>query len=485
MRSALLLLLLALSPAWAGPLHVEGGRFVDDKGATVILRGVNVAGDSKVPPFRPDQPAIFAPLPNWGLDVVRLLFTWEAYEPQPGQYDDGYLDYYRAAVEAAWAQGLYVIVDFHQDGFSRWLASGCGEGFPQWAIPPTVTLHDPDNGAACVNWGSKVLGDDGVQASWNAFYSDTYGTRTRFISMIGRVASALAGEPGVIGYDLLNEPWGDEPTQIGPLYELAAPAIRAANPDAILFISPTMLTSGGRQTELVQPTFDNLAYAPHYYDPGLFLFHGWSGTEPDEVFGFMSTIARGWNAALFLGEFGAPPSADEQGPYLDTMYAHLDAVLGSGAQWVYTPGWTEAKKDGWNLEDFSIVDDKGAPRANFRPRPYAQRIAGVPTSMQAKGSVFTLEWQNDPAAGDTVVFAPAGDVTAGGDLSCTRKSSLVSCRSTTPGQKRIQVAPAPPSSCGLTGAEPLLILLIVWGIRQRAAFTASNQASPKRSSGSR
>src|SRR5439155_19490463 len=127
--------------AWAGPLHVEGGRFTDAKGATVILRGVNIAGDSKVPPFRPVRPEVFDALPAWGLNVARLLFTWEAYEPQPGQYDDSYLDYYRTAVEAAWARGVYVVVDFHQDGFSRWLVSGCGEGFPKWAIPPEVTPH--------------------------------------------------------------------------------------------------------------------------------------------------------------------------------------------------------------------------------------------------------------------------------------------------------------------------------------------------------
>ena len=85
------------------------------------------------------------------------------------------------------------------------------------------------------------------------------------------------------------------------------------------------------------PTFDNIVYSPHYYDPGLSLFHGWSGAEPDEPFMFMSGVAQSWNAPLFLGEFGAPPSTDELLPYLDTMYHHLDAVLGSGAQWAYTP----------------------------------------------------------------------------------------------------------------------------------------------------
>jgi endoglycosylceramidase len=307
-----------------------------------------------------------------------------------------------------------------------------------------------------------VLADDSVKETWEAFYADTYGARTRFLYMLARVATAFADEPGVIGYDLLNEPYGDEKTRIGPFYELAAPSLRAADPDAIIFVSPTMLTSGGRQTELAKPTFENVAYAPHYYDPGLFLFHGWSGAEPDEVFGFMSGTARSWGAAMFLGEFGAPPDADEQGAYLDTMYRHLDDVFASSAQWVYTPGWTPEKKDGWNTEDFSIVDDKGALRANFRPRPYARRIAGAPLSMKIKGDELTLEWQNDPSLGETEIFAPNG-VPSGAD--CTRAGMILRCTASA-GKVTLRVGQEE-KSCGLTGAEALLIALVLSRRRSR------------------
>ena len=225
MRSLLFLLIPSL--CWAGQLRATGGRFTAAQGATILLRGVNVAGDSKVPPFEPATPAIFAPLPGWGVNVVRLLFTWEAYEPAPGQYDAAYLAYYKSAVEAAWARGIYVLVDFHQDAFSRFSIGGCGEGFPQWAIPPGVTPAVPDNSAACANWGSRELSDDDLQTTFDAFYADSDGARTRYLAMIASVATALAGEMGVLGYDLLNEPYGDEPTQISPLYQDAAVAVRA------------------------------------------------------------------------------------------------------------------------------------------------------------------------------------------------------------------------------------------------------------------
>ena len=34
-------------------------------------------------------------------------------------------------VQALYKQGVYTLVDMHQDFYSRWLNKGCGEGFPQ------------------------------------------------------------------------------------------------------------------------------------------------------------------------------------------------------------------------------------------------------------------------------------------------------------------------------------------------------------------
>ncbi len=53
--------------------------------------------------------------------------------------------------------------------------------------------------------------------------------------MIGRVAAALAGRDNVVGYDMLNEPEGDERMQLGPLYEDggAGDPRRASRRDAV------------------------------------------------------------------------------------------------------------------------------------------------------------------------------------------------------------------------------------------------------------
>jgi len=465
----------------ARALHTDGGVLRDEAGGMVLLRGVNVAGNAKVPPFSAIRDeADLDPLARWGMNVVRLLFIWEAYEPTRGTYDAGYLASYRGVVKAAAARGLWVIVDFHQDAFSRASLEGCGEGFPAWAIDPglapTVMPATPDNGARCVDWGPRMVSDAGLRATWASFYADSDGARTRYLAMLGSVAAALVDEPGVIGYDLLNEPGGDEVTQIGPLYEDAARALRAADPNAVLFVSPGALTSAGTQTHLATPTFGNKVYSPHFYDPLLYVLKAYSGGDEADVFTQMASVAQAWNAPMLLGEFGANPSVDGVDVYLGAIHKQLDVHLASGTAWAYTPGWTSTAKDGWNQEDFSIVDDSGLSRANFRPRPFVRRTAGTLTAVTLSDELvrakneLVVEWLHDPATGATEISAPndyfAGlvSVEARGDVRCTVASERVSCTAPTSGIKRVRLVAAP--RCGLTGAECLLVLLVTAWKRQ-------------------
>ena len=436
-RKRTILLVLFLLMAFSGraiaspALEVAGRFFTDPDGRVVLLRGVNIAGNSKVPPFIPfEDLSALDPLPGWGINMIRLLFTWEAYEPAPGVYNDVYLEAITSIADAAWERGIYVIIDFHQDGFSRYLAEGCGDGFPWWAVSPAASISMPDNGRDCKDWQLLLIGDIDMHISFHDFYADLYGVRTRYLLLWQQLAEHFQSHEGVIGYDLMNEPWGWEQCEIWPLYEDAAAVIHSVDPTAILFLEPHAATSvGWWETSLPPPTFDNAVYAPHYYDPVVLAFRRYFGIPlaAEEAFERMSRTAAKWNVPLFVGEFGAPEGTVRGIDYIDLLYDRMNHHLASGCQWNYTPGWTPEAKDGWNDEDFSIVDDRGNRRGLFRIRPYVQRIAGTPFRIVATDRSIDILWYHEAAKGATKLFAPRSVLFGSGEYVLERSSLDLDC----------------------------------------------------------
>ena len=415
------------------PLHTDGHFFRDNSGRAVLLRGVNATGDAKIPPFETvTSPLLLDPLPGWGINTVRLLFTWEAFEPTRCDYNNDYLAYYEQAVAWAAERNLYVIVDFHQDAYSRFNVNGCGEGFPEWSVSSAVTKSTPDNSAACDGWGSAMITDLGMQTAWSHFHSDREGARTRYLDMVKAVAEHMSDHPNVVGYEIMNEPWGSD-KQLNALINDVGSAIRDRHPSAILFVPAHALVSGGvKENTLAQPAHANITYSSHYYDPTVY-FGSWNGNPVDGALNKALTKATDWNAPLIMSEFGASADTGNVAAYMEAYYAWLDANFVSGTQWSYTPSWTPEKKDGWNAENFSIVDDSGQLRTQlFEPRPYPQYTAGTPVAFARTATGFSYRWQNVVSAGSTEVYLPS-DYASGktlsisGDGSCTQQAQRLVC----------------------------------------------------------
>jgi endoglycosylceramidase len=407
---------VAQQAAPATAIRVAGRHFIDERGRVVLLRGVNLSGDAKVPPYRHVRDeSDLDPLVELGFNVVRLVFIWEAFEPLPGAYDQEYLAYLRSVASACRARGLHVILDVHQDGYSRHCSKGAGDGFPRWAVSRRARPSDPDNGPGCKDWPVLMATDRATHRSFHDFYADANGVRTRFLAMLARLAE-IGAEAGVIGYVLINEPWGDERDDLARLYRDSAAAIRSRHPSAVLFFEGHITTNSGLATKLERPDAGLIAYAPHYYRPLTILMGRWHGASQgiDRAFANMSETARSWDCPLFLGEYGVAANARNAGDYVSAIQDRLDAALASGAQWNYTPNHDARRKDGWNAEDFSILDREEGLRPNFRPGPFPRATAGMPlvfryTSPEvSRGrALVDFQWQHDPRKGETEVYLPS------------------------------------------------------------------------------
>jgi endoglycosylceramidase len=418
--------LAAPPPGAAAPLSADGKYLTDARGGIVILRGVNVSGRAKLPPFLPfastsadGKPDFskFDPLREWGMNVIRLLFIWEAYEPEPGQYNQAYLDALAETVDQAWKRGIYVLIDFHHDIFSRYAGIGCGDGFPKWAVPARVRV-EPKTGAQCGNlWGLKTSLSPSLHVAFANLYDEKSAVHAAYLETFKRLAARFKGSPALIGYDLINEPWGDEIFEVTELHKAATAAVRSVDPGALVFVTPGVGTIFGQPQSLVdRPPVQGVVYSPHFYDLVGFTHKYWNPllSAPVTKHAFKTMIDKGaeLEAPVFVGEFGAFAATRNVGKFMDLQYDLMDRDFLSGAQWSYTPEWNPADKDGWNQEDLSIVDDHGELRGNFRPRPRAVRIAGEPIAQRevrdwrGRSAGYELSWKPNHAQGSTEIYVP-------------------------------------------------------------------------------
>ena len=427
-----MLLALALPVSASRILSVRGANFVDPAGRIVILRGLNLGSDAKLPPFA--ARASLDPLIPWGVNAIRLVFTWEAYEPQPGAYNEDYLAGITRLIDDAWSRGVYVVVDMHQDAYSRYLGGGCGEGFPSWTVPQADRRASPGDGTCSPMWGLWTFLAPSTHRAFHRFYADDGGARTAFIRAWARLAQQFKSHPGVIGYDLINEPWGDERLELAPLYEDVARAIRQADPTAILFLEPSAprTSLGVFQSRLPRPSFGNFAYAPHYYDPRVLILGGWRPFyKKRQLRAFRQLVDKAGElgAPLFVGEMGDPAPTKNVRLSMEFQQGLFMSAFASFAQWSYTEAWTTVKKDGWNFEDSSVVDENGALRPNLVLLPYARKISGVPVGQRSEAFALDVSWTDAGRGGETELFLPEGwkvaSVSAG--LRCQVRGYLAVC----------------------------------------------------------
>jgi endoglycosylceramidase len=197
-----------------GKISVQGTRFLDSYGRQVILSGVNrVNKDQKMNYIDNDSINSYEQLSKCGFNCIRLGLIWDGVEPEPGKYDEKYLDKIEERVNWAARYGLYILLDMHQDLYSVLYSDGA----PEWA---TITDNQPHVTGAI--WSDAYFMSSAVQKAFDNFWankpaSDGIGIQDHYANMWKHVARRFAKNKAVIGFDIMNEPFnGSQGTYILP-----------------------------------------------------------------------------------------------------------------------------------------------------------------------------------------------------------------------------------------------------------------------------
>ena len=241
-------------PTGAAPGTAAAVPFLaDPAGQRVVLRGVAASGfedqaytgATGTTPHYPTDPAAYAatcpandglaPDPPVcqgdlvqmqadGFNLVRLTVNWSELEPTPGTYSTTFLD--RIAQVVGWAgqQGIRVILDMHQDNYSRFLTSPADASVPQQSSPAGCSPTDGQDGApawAVFTDGKPSCTIDGLNPAESEAFLNFWDNRTvpgpqggapgtglqdHYLGALEALATRFAGDPAVLGYEVMNEP---------------------------------------------------------------------------------------------------------------------------------------------------------------------------------------------------------------------------------------------------------------------------------------
>lgn len=275
----------------------DGTWFRDESGRFIIFRGVNFGGRSKLPPYLPIgslntkelqtldlkteielvKPALDL-LKTSGFNIVRLLVSWKALEPQPNPKIDfdllpegkEYLTNLNLIIDELYLRNIYVILDFHQDIASEIYG---GDGFPDWAIaidsenPEPPKSHSPDK-----KWQIKYVLNKSLKHTFKSFWENDlnnsnenlvhYPVRSHLEKTIGLTISSIKSlnggnmHPAIIGIEPFNEPHPGvidksvfETKYLMDFYTNVNREIKKRDENLFIFIEPrvdwTMSTEGG------------------------------------------------------------------------------------------------------------------------------------------------------------------------------------------------------------------------------------------------
>ncbi|WP_408639139.1 cellulase family glycosylhydrolase [Nocardiopsis endophytica] len=439
LRTAAVAAVLVLAAAGvAAATRTEPGpvRYItDEQGRALFLHGFNTSGSAKDDPDSLPwitEEDVQHEYDAMGTNFVRLLIQWSAVEPEPGEYDADYLDAVAERVDWYGERGYHVLLDMHQDLYGAAISPErhSGNGAPDWAT------HTDGLPVAEQDMWELVYLEPGTMRAFDHFWNTTGDhpeLMDRYADAWGAVAERFADDPAVIGYDLMNEPFGGslqgaafESGPLAELYRRSTERIRRTDADTWIFVEGQAVgVNWGAPSALPRlddprPGRPRIVYAPHVYPLPMDLGRAYTGSGREQVDAAIAlweenvrVTAERLGAPVVLGEFGLDMSGEGAGDYVERMLDVTDGMATGRAYW-------SNDHDGWG--PWADEELTPGPLAEVMDRAYPRAVAGRPVDIayDPEGPELTVRFTaEEGVTGPTEVYLPEDGFPDGGEAVVT------------------------------------------------------------------
>lgn len=325
--------------------------WIDGLGREVSFRGFNVSGNVKLAehgfkPFRntnDTDEALKGLTKTTGSNLIRYTIAWEGVHPEVDTIDEAYLNDVVSQIKRITTKKIYVLIDYHQDLFSRHLFNAnswhTGNGAPLW-ITKNGNYPKEYCGFVCASWSQNNLTNEAIRRAFRNFWNNapvntSAGVRnmqTEYLWQITKTVTYLKNHLSpeefsyIIGLDPFNEPvdggmegltpkrWDNE--KLWPMYQKIRTILNQNGwENKWVFAEPLVFwntnigsaiapaTGGGH---LNAPPGPGFVFNSHFYDAGR-MGVDLTGIDNATYFKYLDEIrteARFLKIPMFLSEFG-------------------------------------------------------------------------------------------------------------------------------------------------------------------------------------
>ncbi len=380
-----------------------------------MLHGVNVV--AKDAPYYPcafgfNQSDV-AWLSGLGMEVVRLGVLPSGEMPTRGKIDQSYIANLMATVNELSNEHIYILLDWHQDNYGTFFDEP-GTNFRADGMPSWMTLIDNKKNVQ-VAFPYSYAENPALQQAFQSFWDNQLvpggkSIQDYYLEMLQAVAKEVSGNPWVLGYEVMNEPWpgvnwtscvlsasgcpNEDKSELDAFYQKAALSIREVDKNHMIFIEPFSSFNYGIPTSITSP--------PGVKNVGL-AFHQYAQTPLGEQGVF--TNALNWSNANGGALLNTEWSANNNDPATISSQAEIaDSNLASWTYWLFDNcDIACSKANGVNMlfNPFKAPTGSNVESAVVANlvRPYPFVISGTPTSLSfdPTSKVMDFTWSTTKA----------------------------------------------------------------------------------------